>query len=304
MLDLSVTIAGKKFKNPIWLASGTCGYGEELAEFFDISQLGAIVTKTITLKPRKGHPSPRVCETTSGMLNAIGLQNVGVDEFLKSKLPFLKNKKASVIVNAAGYSVSDYCAVCEKLNLHSEFIRLIELNMSCPNVSDGMEFSKDPAMAETLIKEAKKVTGIPLIAKLSPNVSNIGDIADAVEQGGADAVSLINTLVGMAVNIESFKPRISNITGGLSGPAIKPVALAMVYQVHRRIRIPIIGIGGISNHKDVIEFILCGASAVQIGTANFGNPLTAMDVIEDLSGWLGEKGYDSTSQLVGKIKDK
>lgn len=302
MVDLSVTIAGIKFKNPVWLASGTCGYGEELVDYFDIRKLGAIVTKTITLEPRIGHPPARVFETDSGMLNAIGLQNVGLEKFISEKVPFLEKHNAGVVVNIAGKSISEYCSLCEGLTGVSKNILMIELNMSCPNVDDGMEFSKSTKLAENLVRETKKATGIPIIAKLSPNVSEIGDIASAAEQGGADAVSLINTLVGMAVDTETFKPRLSNITGGLSGPAIKPVALAMVYRAGKSVRIPVIGIGGISNYSDALEFMLCGASAIQIGTANFANPRTAIETINGLENWLKGKGYNSPSELVGKIK--
>jgi dihydroorotate dehydrogenase (NAD+) catalytic subunit len=302
MSDLSIQIAGKKFANPIWLASGTCGYGEELADYFPLSRLGAIVTKTITIEPRPGHPPPRVFETPSGMLNAIGLQNVGVKEFISSKIKFLEEHNANLVVNIAGKSISEYCQLCEQLTGISDIISAIELNMSCPNVSDGMEFSKDAGLAEQLVKTAKKSTHLPLIAKLSPNVSNIVEIAQAAEQGGADAVSMINTLVGMAVDIETFKPRLSNVTGGLSGPAIKPIALAMVYRTYHQIKIPIIGIGGIMNYKEAIEFMLCGAKAVQVGTVNFVNPMASIEILNGMKDWLHEKGYNSPSDIIGKVE--
>jgi len=303
-VDLSIEIAGKQFNNPIWTASGTCGYGEELSEYFPLKQLGAIITKSITLDPRKGHPPPRVFETSCGMLNAIGLQNVGLDDFVSSKIPFLKNKGANIIVNVAGNSIEEYKSICERLSDYFADISLIELNMSCPNVVNGMEYSKDPKAAELLVREVKKSTAIPIIAKLSPNVSDIAEIASAVEQGGADAISMINTLIGMAVDVETFVPRLSNITGGLSGPAIKPVAVAMVYRTYKRVNIPIVGIGGISDYRDVIEFMLCGASAVQVGTANFINPLTAVEIISDIGNWLGERGYSSPKDIIGKVRDK
>ncbi|MBD3232478.1 MAG: dihydroorotate dehydrogenase [candidate division Zixibacteria bacterium] len=301
-IDLSLEIAGKEFKNPIWLASGTCGYGEELADFFKLDQIGAIVTKTITKEPRPGHPPPRVFETGYGMLNAIGLQNVGVDEFIESKLPFLEKQNANLIVNIAGRSVEEYCSVCEKLNDASQIISAIELNMSCPNVTDGLEFSKNPKLAEELIKRTKSVATCPIIAKLSPNVADISEIAVASEQAGADAISLINTLVGMAVDIETFKPRLSNVTGGLSGPPIKPVAIAMVYKVYNSVSVPVIGIGGIMDYRDVIEFMLCGASAVQIGTANFINPRISIEIIESLKRWMESRDYRSLNDIVGKVR--
>lgn len=304
MADLAVNIAGVDFKNPVWLASGTCGYGEELSEFFDIGLTGAVVTKTVTIEPRKGHPSPRVYETPSGMLNAIGLQNVGIDRFISEKIPFLEEHGATVVVNIAGWAVDEYCRLCEKLTGVSKNIVMIELNMSCPNVDAGMEFSRDAALAEKLVRETKKATDIPIMAKLSPNVSDISEIAAAAEQGGADGVSLINTILGMAVDIETFKPRLSNIVGGLSGPAIKPAALARVYSVYKRVKIPVIGIGGISSFSDAIEFMLCGAAAVQVGTATFVDPLTSVNMIGDLGAWLDNKGFGSVSDIVGKVKDQ
>jgi len=302
MTDLSIQIAGHKYANPVWLASGTCAYGRELADYFPLSSLGAIVTKTITLEPRLGHPSPRVFETPSGMLNAIGLQNDGIRDFISNKIKFLGQHRADLIVNIAGKSISEYCQLCEQLTGIYDIISAIELNMSCPNVSNGLEFSKNAELAEQLVKMARKSTHLPLIAKLSPNVSNIVEIAQAVEQGGADAISMINTLVGMAVDIETFKPRLSNVTGGLSGPAIKPVALAMVYRTYQQIKIPIIGIGGIMNYKDAIEFMLCGAQAVQVGTANFVNPMASIEILNGMQNWLQEKGYDSPSEIVGKVE--
>ncbi|MBD3168549.1 MAG: dihydroorotate dehydrogenase [candidate division Zixibacteria bacterium] len=302
MAELLTEIAGIEFKNPVWLASGTCGYGEELTDFYGLDELGAIVTKTISLEPRAGHPPPRVFETSSGMLNAIGLQNVGVDKFISEKVPFLRKHRAKLVVNVAGRSVDEYCRVSETLNSVSDDVVMIELNMSCPNVASGMEFSKKPSLASELVKSVKKITPIPVIAKLSPNVSDITEIAVAVEEGGADALSMINTLVGMAVDVNTFKPRLSNITGGLSGPAIKPVALAMVYRASQAVKLPIIGIGGIRNVEDVIEFMLCGASAVQVGTANFIDPMTPMNISHDLDIWLERKGFTSPSELIGKIE--
>ncbi len=302
MVDLSLEITGNKFKNPIWLASGTCGYGEELAEFCKLDEIGAIVTKTITKEPKQGHPPPRVFETGYGMLNAIGLQNVGVDQFIETKLPFLVEQNANLIVNIAGRSVEEYCSVCEKLNDASQIISAIELNMSCPNVTDGMEFSRNPKLAEELVKRVKSAATYPVIAKLSPNVADISEFARAVEQGGADAVSLINTLVGMAVDIETFKPRLSNVTGGLSGPPIKPVAIAMVYNVYKAVTVPVIGIGGIMDYRDTIEFMLCGASAVQIGTANFIDPRTSVNIIESLKRWMESRDYETLNDIVGKVR--
>jgi len=300
--DLSVEIAGVKFSNPILTASGTCGYGEELAEIFDLNELGGIVTKSITVEPRDGHPPPRTAETEAGMLNAIGLANVGVDRFISEKLKFLEQFKLRVVVNVAGKKIDEYVDICDRLADCSR-ADMVELNFSCPNVEAGMEIAKNPTMAEHTIAEVKRVFPRPVIAKLSPNVSDVGQIAAACEAGGADAVSLINTLVGMAVDIHTFRPRLTNNTGGLSGPAIKPVALAMVRKVYKAVKIPIIGIGGISNWVDVIEFLVCGASAVQVGTALFVEPDAPIKIIKGLQDYLSLNKIDRVTDLVGKLRE-
>lgn len=299
--DLSVEIAGVSFKNPILTASGTCGYGEELADIFDLSHLGGIITKTITLQPREGHPPPRTSEASSGMINAIGLANVGVDKFIEVKLPFLEKFDTRVIVNVAGFQSGDYATLCARLE-DCPRADMVELNFSCPNVDVGMEIAINAKLAEKTVSDAKKKFSRPVIAKLSPNVTNIAEIAKACENGGADAVSLINTLVGMAVDIETFRPRLTNNTGGLSGPAIKPVALASVYKVYQNISIPIIGVGGISNYKDVIEFFLCGASAVQIGTALFVEPDAPVKIVKELKKYLSKNKMGSIRELTGQVR--
>lgn len=299
--DLSVNIAGVSFKNPILTASGTCGYGEALSDIFDLSQLGGIVTKTITKKPRDGHPPPRTAEVRAGMLNAIGLANVGVDKFISEKLTYLEKFDTRVIVNVAGTKTGDYVDLCARLNDYPR-ADMVELNFSCPNVDVGMEIATSAKLAEETVSKVKKMFSRPVIAKLSPNVTNIGEIARACENGGADAVSLINTLVGMAVDIETFRPRLTNNTGGLSGPAIKPVALACVHKVYKAVNIPIIGIGGISDYRDVIEFFLCGATAVQIGTALFVEPDAPVKIIKQLKKYLLKNKIKSIRELTGKVR--
>ncbi len=299
--DLSVEIAGVKFKNPILTASGTCGYGEELADLFDLSLMGGIVTKSITVKPRNGHPPPRTVETASGMLNAIGLANVGVDKFIEEKLKFLEKFDLRVIVNVAGAAGQEYVDICARL-ADCPRADMVELNFSCPNVEHGMAIASNPALAEKMVKDVKKVFPRPVIAKLSPNVTDICDVARACEAGGADALSLINTLVGMTVDIETFRPHLTNNTGGLSGPAIKPVALAMVSKVYKSVKIPIIGIGGISNYQDAVEFFLCGARAVQVGTALFIEPDLPIKIIKDLKNYLIKHKFGSVNELIGQLR--
>jgi dihydroorotate dehydrogenase (NAD+) catalytic subunit len=302
MPDLSTEIAGVKFKNPVLTASGTCGCGEELADIFDLSKLGGFLTKTITVKPRDGHPPPRTAESRSGMINAVGLANVGVNKFIEEKLVFLEKFKTVIIVNIAGFKLSEYVEISEKL-ADLPRVDMIELNFSCPNVELGMEFAKNAARAEEAVSEVKKVFPRPVIAKLSPNVSDISEIARACENGGADAISLINTLVAMLVDIDSWKPRLTNNTGGLSGPAIKPVALALVREVYKAVKIPVIGIGGISDWRDAVEFFLCGASAVQVGTALFVEPDAPLKIIKGLEKYLIENKLQSVGDLVGKLKE-
>lgn len=300
--DLSVEIAGVKFSNPILTASGTCGYGEELADVFDLSCLGGIVTKSITINPREGHPPPRTAETDSGMLNAIGLANVGIEKFIGEKLKFLEKFNTVVVVNVAGARLQEYVEVCSRL-ADCPRADMVELNFSCPNVESGMEIARSATRAEKAVRDVKRVFPRPVVAKLSPNVSDIAEIAGACESGGADAVSLINTLVGMAVDIETFRPRLTNNTGGLSGPAIRPVALAMVHQVYNAVKIPIIGIGGIMNWRDTIEFFLCGAAAVQIGTALFIEPDAPIKIINGLKKYLIKNKSKNVSELVGKLRE-
>jgi dihydroorotate dehydrogenase (NAD+) catalytic subunit len=283
-------------------ASGCCGYGEELSEMFPLSKLGALVTKSITLEPRLGHPPPRTAETTSGMLNAIGLANVGVDAFIRDKIPFLSKQKTRVIVNVAGASIDEYVEVSRRLN-NVDDLDMIELNISCPNVDrGGIQFGSDPYLTQKVVAEIRKVFARPLIVKLSPNVTNIGDIARAAEAGGADVLTVMNTLIGTAVDIETRRPRLTNNKGGLSGPAIKPIALAMVVAVHEACRLPIIGVGGIATWQDVVEFILCGASAVQIGTALFVDPEAPIKIADGLKTYLQTQKIKSINDLVGKLE--
>jgi dihydroorotate dehydrogenase (NAD+) catalytic subunit len=300
--DLSVKIGKVKFSNPVLVASGTFGYGEEYRDFFDLNKLGGIITKTITLNPREGNPPSRTCETPSGMLNAIGLANVGVKRFIKEKLPFLRNLRTKVIVNVAGSSIEEYVAVVRKLE-GKKGIALLEINISCPNVKQGgIVFGSDPKCAYDCIKAVRDNTSFPIIAKLSPNVSDIVKIALAVEEAGADAISLINTLIGMAIDLENRKPRLANITGGLSGPAIKPVALAMVWKTAQKVRVPVIGLGGIMNTQDALEFMLAGASMIQIGTGNFVDPECSIKIVEGLKEYCGEKKIKKILDLRGKLK--
>lgn len=299
---MKVTLCGMELTNPIMTASGCCGYGEELAEIFPLSKLGALVTKSITLEPRLGHPPPRTAETSSGMLNAIGLANVGVDAFIRDKIPFLSKQKTRVIVNVAGASVDEYVEVSRRLN-NVDDLDAIELNISCPNVDrGGIQFGSDPYLTRKVVGEVKKVFDRPLIVKLSPNVTNIGDIARAAEAGGADALTVINSVVGMAVDLETRRPRLTNNKGGLTGPAIKPIALAMVAAVYEHCRLPIIGVGGIATWQDVVEFMLCGASAVQIGTALFVDPDAPITIANGLKEYLQAQKMQSINDLVGRLE--
>jgi len=301
-VDLKVTIAGVEFANPVMTASGCCGYGEELAELFPLSRLGALVTKSITAAPRLGHKPPRTAETVGGMLNAIGLANVGIDRFLAEKIPFLEKQDTRIIVNVAGSAIQEYVDICARL-ADCPRADMIELNISCPNVSEGgMEIGANPSMAERTVAAVRKVFPRPLIAKLSPNVTSVVEIARAAEQGGADALSLINSLVGTTIDINSWKPRLTNNKGGLTGPAIKPVALVMVDAVHNACRLPIIGIGGITTWMDAIEFFLCGATAVQIGTALFIEPTTPVRIVEGIRDYIRARNLASVNDLVGKVK--
>jgi dihydroorotate dehydrogenase (NAD+) catalytic subunit len=299
--DLSVQVAGVRFSNPVLVASGTFGYGEEYGQLIDLSRLGGIVTKSVTLEPRPGNLPPRTCETAAGMLNAIGLTNLGVDGFIKEKLPFLKTVNTRVIVNVAGGSIDEYVSVVRKLN-DCQGIDMLEINISCPNVKEGgLAFGARPESAHQCIKGVRDNTSYPIIAKLSPNVTDIVEIASAVQEAGADAVSLINTLVGMAIDIEKRRPILGNVTGGLSGPAIKPVALAMVWKVAQAIKLPVIGIGGIMNTRDALEFILAGACMIQVGCANFVDPQTSVNIVNGLNRYLKGSGIRRFTSLVGSF---
>lgn len=296
---LNTEIAGIKMKNPVMVASGTFGYGEEPSQFMDLDKLGAIITKTVTLKAREGNPPPRIAETSSGMLNSIGLQNKGIKDLIKNQLPFLKKYKVPVIVNIAGESANEYGELAKILN-KEPLVKGIELNISCPNVKKGgMQFGVDPECAAEVVKAARKATSLPIIAKLSPNVTDITVIAKAVEKAGADAISLINTLLGLAIDANSRKFALSAKMGGLSGPAIKPVALRMVWQVAQAVKIPVIGIGGIMNGEDAIEFFLAGASAVQVGTANFIDTQAPISVIAGISDYLARHKLEHYKEIIG-----
>jgi dihydroorotate dehydrogenase (NAD+) catalytic subunit len=299
--DLSVELGGLFLKNPVIAASGTFGYGEEFSPLIDINRLGGLVVKGISLKPRAGNSPPRVVETPCGMLNAIGLANIGLDAFIKDKLPKLLKLSTAIIVNIYGHSLPEYGELAGSLK-GIPGIAALEVNISCPNVDcGGMAFGTDPDMSARVTDAVAARADRPVIVKLSPNVTDIRVIARAVEKAGADAISLINTLTGMAVDIEKRAPVLGNVSGGLSGPAIKPVALHMVYQVARSVRIPVIGMGGIMNYRDALEFIMAGASAVQIGTANFVNPGATIDIIEGLYGYCREKRIGRLVDLVGSI---
>ncbi len=299
-IDISVKLGLIDMKNPVMAASGTFGYGEEYSQLVDIGKLGGIVTKSITLRPRIGNASPRIAETSSGMLNSIGLENVGVEKFLSEKLPYLQKCKVPVIVSIAGERIGEYAELAKRLS-DKEGVDGIELNISCPNVEEGgMEFSTTPRLTYTIVKRVRKSTGITLIAKLSPNVTDIVSIAKAAEDGGCDAVSLVNTFLGMAIDIKERKPKLGNITGGLSGPCIKPIAVRMVWQVSKAVKVPVIGMGGIINSEDAIEFIMAGAAAVAIGTGNFVNPRTAIEVIDGIRKYMNENKISRLSEMVIK----
>ncbi|GAB4279998.1 MAG: dihydroorotate dehydrogenase [Marinilabiliales bacterium] len=301
MADLTINIAGLEFKNPVLTASGTFGYGLEFKDFINIEDLGGIIVKGTTLYPREGNPYPRMAETPSGMLNAVGLQNKGVDYFCKTIYPEIKDFNTNIFVNVSGSTVDDYVKTAEKIN-ELDNIPGIELNISCPNVKKGgMAFGTSCVSASNVIKAVRKVYKKVLIVKLSPNVTDITEIARTAEAEGADAVSLINTLLGMAIDPIKRKPILSTITGGLSGPAIKPVALRMVWQVSKAVNIPVIGLGGIMSTNDAVEFILAGASAIQVGTANFIDPQITIKIINGLNEYLDTHGFESISQLIGKL---
>jgi len=298
-IDLTVKIGNLKFNNPVMLASGTVGYGNEISEFTDISRIGAIVTKSVSLNPRKGNPPNRIFETASGMLNAIGLANVGLEEFIKTKIPFLAKMQSTLICNIAASSIEEYVE-CTKTLDSEETVKAFEINVSCPNVKEGgLIFGNDVNNVRVITEKVRAVTNKPIIIKLSPNTASIKDFAQAAKDEGADAVSAVNTLVGTAFDIYTRKPKIKNITGGLSGPAIKPVALAKVLEISRNVDIPIIGIGGISNWKDAVEFMICGATAIQVGTINFVNPNASNEIIDGLTKYCKETSLKKINDLVG-----
>ena len=298
---LSIHLAGISMKNPLMSASGTFGFGEEFADFIDLSEVGAIVVKGITREPRRGNPGRRMAETPSGMLNCIGLQNPGVDVFLRDTLPRIRRYGAPIIANINGNLVEDYAFLAEVLN--DSGVAGLEVNISCPNTKHGsMAFGVVPETAAEVTAEVRKRTKLPVIVKLSPNVTDITEIAKAVEAAGADAVSLINTLVGMAIDTQSWRPVLGNVVGGLSGPAVKPIALRMVWQTARAVKIPVVGMGGICTAKDAVEFFLAGAQAVAIGAANFVNPCSMQEIATGVEAYLKSRGLSHVSQLVGQIK--
>jgi dihydroorotate dehydrogenase (NAD+) catalytic subunit len=301
MIKMQVDIGNLKLKNPVLVASGTFGYGDELSELFDVGQLGGIVTKSLTLKPRVGNPPPRIVETPCGMLNSIGLANIGVDRFIAEKLPILRNFKTAIIVNVAGKRVEDYPEVVKRIE-DAGGVDAYEINISCPNVKEGgLEFGTSLEMTGKIVSSVRKVTGKTLIVKLTPNVTKVSEIAKVCKDEGADAVSLINTVVGMAIDIKTRKPKLSTITGGLSGPAIKPIAIAKVFEVFQNVDIPIIGIGGIMNWMDAVEFLIAGARAVQVGTANFVDPTASIQILNGIISYCEENGISDINDLIGSI---
>ncbi len=302
MVNTEVKIGKLTLKNPVMTGSGTFGFGPEMAGIVDLNALGAVVVKSTSLEPRLGNPTPRIVETPSGLLNAIGLQNSGIDNFLAEKLPFLRQYDVPIIVNLVGYEVGHYVQLAEKLSAAGG-VHGLEINISCPNVKHGCDFATDPALTAELIREVRKVTDLTLITKLSPNVTDLVPVARAAVDAGSDALSLINTLLGTAIDIKKRKFRLANITGGLSGPAVKPVALRCVWQVHRALpSVPLIGMGGIVSATDAIEFLLAGATAVAVGTATFVNPTASTDIVSGIAHYLEENGIADVNELVGAVQ--
>ena len=302
MVDLSIEIGKLKLKNPVLTASGTFGYGEEFADFIDLNRLGGIVVKGTTLHRREGNPYPRMAETPSGMLNAVGLQNKGVDHFIEEIYPRIRHLDTNIIVNVSGSSIDDYVAVCEKLNPLDK-VAAVEINISCPNVKQGgMGFGTTCSGAESVTRAVRKAYDGTMIVKLTPNVTDITEIARAAEAAGADALSLTNTFLGMAIDVEKRRPMLSTITGGLSGPCIRPIAVRMVWQVAKAVKVPVVGLGGIMNGRDAIEFLLAGASAVQIGTANFVDPQVTIKTIDFIEDYLKRHHFSAVSQLIGAME--
>ena len=300
--DMSVELAGIKMRNPVMTASGTFGYGAEFADYMELEAIGAMITKGLSLKPKAGNPTPRIVETPGGMLNAIGLQNVGIDAFIAQKLPYLASVATPVIVNLYGNSLEEYGEVAARLD-GLPGVAGIEVNISCPNVKQGgIVFGTDPAAAREVVRLVRKNSSKPMIVKLSPNVTDVVAMAKACADAGADALSLINTLTGMAIDLDRRRPILANVTGGLSGPAIKPVALRMVWQVAKAVQIPIIGIGGIMNGRDALEFMLAGATAVQVGTASFLDPSASQRIAREMEQYLTEKGIASVASMIGSLE--
>lgn len=296
----SVNLAGVELKNPVMTASGTFGSGEEYSEFYDLGALGAVVTKGVANVPWPGNPTPRIAETASGMLNAIGLQNPGIDVLIERDIPYLRQFDTKIVVNVCGKTISDYCEVVEKLS--DQPVDLLEINVSCPNVKEGgIAFGQKPEALEEVTRQVKKYAKQPVIMKLSPNVTDIGEMARAAEAGGADILSLINTLTGMKIDVHKRTFVIANQTGGLSGPAIKPIAVRMVYQVAQAVKLPIIGMGGIQNGEDALEFILAGATAVSVGTANFANPYAAKETAEGIRSYMEQHQVEDIRDLIGSV---
>ena len=301
MINMKVNLAGVELKNPVMEASGTFGSGAEYGEFVDLNRLGAVVTKGVANVPWPGNPTPRIAETCGGMLNAIGLQNPGIDVFARRDIPFLKQYDTKIVVNVCGKTTEDYLEVVERLG--DEPVDLLEINISCPNVKEGgIAFGQDPKAVEAITKACKAHAKQPVIMKLSPNVTDITVMAKAAEEGGADAISLINTLTGMKIDVNRRTFALANKTGGLSGPAIKPVAVRMVYQVANAVKVPIIGMGGIQNSEDALEFILAGATAVAVGTANFNNPYATVEVVDGIQTYMEKNGIQDIQELVGAVK--
>lgn len=302
MEDMKVNIAGVVLNNPVITASGTYGFGREYGELYSLDELGAICVKGLTLKPREGNPPPRIAETYGGILNSVGLQNPGVDMFIKAEIPMLKQYKCKIIANMAGSTVEEYCEMAERLS-DSE-VDMLEMNISCPNVKEGgVAFGTNAKTIHQITEEVKKYAKKPLIVKLSPNVTDITEMARAAEAGGADALSLINTLLGMAIDIHTRRPILANTVGGLSGPAVKPVAVRMVYQVRKAVKLPLIGMGGIVNGEDAVEFMLAGADAVAVGTANFMNPYACVTVKQGIQDYMKNNRIEAVSQLSGAVID-
>ena len=300
-MNMNVNIAGVEWKNPVTVASGTFGSGEEFSEFVDLNKLGAITTKGVADVPWAGNPTPRVAEVYGGMMNAIGLQNPGIDLFCKRDIPFLKQYDTKIVVNVCGKSTEDYCEVVERLA--DEPVDLLEINVSCPNVKEGgIAFGQNPKALEAITKEVKKYAKQPIIMKLSPNVTDITEMARAAEAGGADILSLINTLTGMKIDIYRRAFALANKTGGMSGPAVKPVAVRMVYQVAQAVSLPIIGMGGIATAEDALEFIMAGATAVSVGTANFFNPYATVEIAEGIENFMREQHVEDIHELIGAVK--